>query len=240
MPARNVSRVAWLSLRNIVLNAAELMGTGSISGKWIHRRYISGYDEVMDVFRKIIADGHGVILALPHFGNWDLAGITVAHAGIPIFAIAGSQKNPLTNDWINRKRAKGITVLERGSSAIRQCVKRLREKEVMAVLPDVRMKQPDLTVPFLGSEANLGRGMAAFAIQTSSPVLLIRLRRVGLFHHTMAVADTVWPESDSTKDMAEITRITERIMSQIDAQIREEPGQWFWYNKRWILDKLTQ
>lgn len=238
MKQREVSRTAWISLRNIALNGAELMGIGRLSDSWIRRRYISGYDETMAHLRSLTESGTGVILALPHLGNWDLAGIIVAHAGIPIFAISGSQKNPLTNDWINRKRAKGITVLERGSSAIRQCVKRLRGGEVMAVLPDVRMKQPDLLVPFLGGEANIGRGVAAFAVQTGAPVLVVRLRRIGLFHHTMGIADTIRPESGSAKDPGESERITRRVMSLIDSQIREEPGQWFWYNKRWILDPL--
>jgi hypothetical protein len=27
-------------------------------------------------------------------------------------------------------------------------------------------------------------------------------------------------------------------MRQIEAMIRAEPGQWFWYNRRWVLDPL--
>lgn len=35
---------------------------------------------------------------------------------------------------------------------------------------------------------------------------------------------------------AEELRLTREVIAHFDAAIRETPGQWFWYNKRWVLD----
>ena len=234
---REVNRIEWLSIRNTLFNIAELMSIGTITDKWI-ARHCNGAKKSVEDLNAILAEGHGGILALPHLGNWDLAGIVVAHGGIPIFSIAGVQHNPLTNDWINRKRATGITILERGTSAIRQVIKRLRKNEILAILPDVRMKTPDLPTEFLGATANLGRGMASFSHATGAPILLAKIRRNGISRHDLAVSAPIYPDKTLDSD-ADVRRMTDLVMHAIDAEIRAEPGQWFWYNKRWVLDPLT-
>lgn len=231
------NKIAYQSLRNSALIVAEIMYGRTINDKWIGK-HVVGHEECVGIFKRVIDSGHGIVLALPHFGNWYLAGSIMAHYGIPLCAVAGAQHNPLTNDWMNRRLYTGMTVFERGSSAIRQCVRCLHDKGVLAILPDVRMKKPDLSVRFLGGNANLGRGMASFARKTDSPIILAKLRREGLAKHHLHVAEPIWPDKSLDAE-ADIMRMTEMVMASIDAQIRADPGQWFWYNKRWVLDPLT-
>jgi len=234
--AREARRIAWQSLRNSMLTAAEILYGRTVRERWI-RRHIDGYKESLEKFHAASAPGRGIVLALPHFGNWYLAGSVMTHYGIPLFAVAGVQRNPLTNDWMNRRIYGGMTIFERGSSALRQCVKSLREGGVLAILPDVRMKTPDLTVRFLGGDANLGRGMAAFARKTGSPIVLAKIRRVGLSHHVFDISEPLFPD-ESLDTETDVRRLTETVMASIEEQIRADPGQWFWYNKRWVLDPL--
>jgi lauroyl/myristoyl acyltransferase len=35
-------------------------------------------------------------------------------------------------------------------------------------------------------------------------------------------------------------RMTKAVMKTIDAAIRRNPEQWFWYNGRWILDPVSK
>ena len=233
---REANRIAYRSLRTILLNAAELMHLRGLSDEWL-TRHVDGYKESMAKLRGATRET-GAVLALPHFGNWDLAGIAVAHAGLPIFSIAGVQKNPLTNKWINDKRATGIAILDRGSVAIRQILKRLRGREIFAILPDVRMKTPDLSVTFLGHEANIGRGMALFARKTGSPILLAKVSRTALSRHSLDVVDPIYPDP-SLDEEADIRRLATLAMKAVEEQIRSDPGQWFWYNKRWVLEPLA-
>ena len=235
--ASEARKIAWQSLRNSALTAGEILYGRAVRDSWIHR-HVDGWEESLEKFKAASAPGRGIVLALPHFGNWYLAGSVMAHYGIPLFAVAGVQRNPLTNDWMNRRLYGKMKIFERGSSALRQCVKSLRSGGVLAILPDVRMKTPDLTMRFLGGDANLGRGMAAFARRTGSPIVLAKIRRVGLSRHVFDIAEPLFPD-ESLDEETDIRRLTETVMALIEAQIRADPGQWFWYNKRWVLDPLT-
>ena len=42
----------------------------------------------------------------------------------------------------------------------------------------------------------------------------------------------------SLRQEVDALRLTQLVMDVVDAEIRKDPGQWFWYNKRWILDPL--
>lgn len=234
---RQQRRVAWLSLRNLAFNLAELMRAGRFTPAWLER-HVENYAPCMARLRELLARHGGLVVALPHLGNWDLAGVAVHQAGIPIFSVAGVQHNPLVNRWLNRQRGFGLHIIPRGSSALRQVVRRLRGGEVFAILPDVRTRRPDLEIPFLGATANLGRGMAQFARVGRVPVLPVTVRRVGWFRHRFDLLEPLLPDPTADAD-SDLRRITTCVMTQIEAMIRAAPGQWFWYNKRWVLEPLT-
>lgn len=230
-------RIAFRSLETIFLNAAEIMHLRGVDDRWI-ADHVENCGAAMETLKKATAS-RGVVLALPHFGNWDLAGIIVAHHGMPIFSIAGVQRNPLTNDWLNGKRATGIAILSRGSTALRQIVKRLKDREIFAILPDVRMKTKDLSVRFLGADANLGRGMALFARKTGAAILFADVRRLSRTRHWLAIGGPVTPDPALGED-EDVARMTRTVMEAVERQIRSDPGQWFWYNKRWVLEPLGE
>ncbi len=233
---RQRRRNAYLSLRNLFFNIAEMMRAGRLNRRWF-MRHVQNYEPTMERLRQLIAEHGGAVLALPHLGNWDLAGIAVERDGLKLFSVAGVQRNRLVNDWINRQRGIGIDILPRGSSTLRQIVRRLRQGQIFAILPDVRTRRPDLTIPFLGGQANLGRGMAQFARLAKVPVVPVTVERVGWFHHRFTILEPIHPDP-AADSHADAVRVTTAVMEQIEAMIRANPGQWFWYNKRWVLDPL--
>lgn len=236
-PPRQRRRIAWLSLRNLAFNLAELMRAGAYTPDWMER-HIENYTACMACLRQRVAEHGGAVVALPHLGNWDLAGLAAHQAGIRLFSVAGVQHNARVNAWLNRRRGLGLEIIPRGSSALRQVVRRLRQGDVFAILPDVRTRRPDLAIPFLGATANLGRGMAQFARVANVPVLPVAARRVGWTRHRFDILEPILPDA-ALSAAADIHRITTRAMAQIEAMIRADPGQWFWYNRRWVLDPLA-
>ena len=100
--AREARQIAWQSLLNSALTAGEILYGRAVRDRWI-RRHVDGWAESLEKFKADSAPGRGIVLALPHVGNWYLAGSVMAHYGVPLFAVAGVQKNPLTNDWMNRR-----------------------------------------------------------------------------------------------------------------------------------------
>lgn len=233
LPEHNARHIAWRSLRNMIFNCVELMRAPSVDRAWIDRHMPLFAQHVPQV-QALIKQYGGAVITVPHMGNWDLAGWACHHYGVKMFSIAGKQKNPLVNDWINRRRETGMTILERGGGTLRQINTLLRQGNVLAILPDVRVYTPDLSIPFLGKTANVGRGMARFAMAARVPIIPAILRREGWTRHGFDLLPPILPEASQDRD-TEARRITELVLSQVDAAIRQAPDQWFWYNKRWVL-----
>ncbi len=233
LPARDVRRIAWHSLRNMGFNLVEMMRAPCIDADWIDR-HVPGFKNHVGVLKDLVEKHGGAVIAVPHMGNWDLAGWACHRYGVRLFSVAAKQKNPLVNAWINRQRESGMTVLERGSGTLKQVIKLLRSGNALAILPDVRMPTPDLKLPFLGGAANFGRGMALFAIAANVPIVLACFRREGWTRHGFDYQPPLFPDPSLDKD-ADSRRMTAAIAAQVDAAIRRAPDQWFWYNKRWVL-----
>jgi len=238
---KTVKRAARISLRNTLFNAVEMMSVGKFKLDYLNS-IAKGLPEAVAKLRALSEEsgGRGIVITLPHCGNWDLAGSMCCLSGLPIFSVAGKQRNPYINDWINKSRGgHGMTILERGDSAIMQIIRRLKSGEMFAILPDTRNFTPDLSVPFLGGDANVARGMAAFAWQAKVPVFPIVIRRVGWMKFDIKSFPEIAPDYSAQKE-AEILRITRETLAIFDREIRATPEQWFWYNKRWVLEPVQQ
>ena len=238
MPAREARRIAWISFRNMAFNVVEMMRAPAIDMAWVDC-HIPDFKAQMPSVKELINQYGGAVITVPHMGNWDLAGWACHRYGIKMFSIAGKQKNPLVNDWINRQRESGMKILERGGGTLKQIIKMLRGGNVLAILPDVRMPTPDLKIPFLGDTANFGRGMAMFAITAKVPVIPAIFRREGWTRHIFERLPTILPDPSLDREQ-DAKRITEAVIAQVDAAIRKTPEQWFWYNKRWVLTPIRE
>jgi len=238
MPARQARRIAWISLRNMAFNVVEMMRAPTIDTAWIDC-HIPDFKTHIPAVKELIDRHGGAVITVPHMGNWDLAGWACHRYGIRMFSIAGKQKNPLVNAWINRQRESGMTILERGGGTLKQIIKLLRGGSVLAILPDVRVYTPDLKIPFLGGTANFGRGMAMFAITAKVPIIPAILRREGWALHGFDHLPAILPDPSLDKEQ-DAARITKAVIAQVDAAIRKAPEQWFWYNKRWVLTPIRE
>ena len=237
-PEQRVRRIAWTSLRNMAFNCVEMMRASSIDRAWVDR-YMPGFKEKAHIVSDLIRNHRGVVLAVPHTGNWDLAGWACSRYEVSMFSVAGKQKNPYVNRWISRQRENGIKMLERGKGAMRQILRLLCQGHAFAILPDVRMPSPDLKLPFLGGTANLGRGMALFAVSANVPILPAVFTRRGWDRHEFVHYDPIFPDPAADRD-ADAKRLTEAVVAIVDKAIRANPEQWFWYNKRWVLTPLPE
>jgi len=236
MPRREVRRVAWLSLRNMAFNCVEMMRAPHIDKAWVDR-YMPGFKEQVHVVNGLMSRYRSLIFAVPHMGNWDLAGWACSRYGIKMFSVAGKQKNPYVNAWISRQRENGIKMLERGGGTLRQILRLLGRGHAFAILPDVRMPMPDLSLPFLGGTANLGRGMAMFAASTNVPILPAIFSRKGWCRHEFVHFDPLFPDLSLDRE-EDARRLTAAVVAIVDKAVHENPEQWFWYNKRWVLTPL--
>ena len=234
MPEAEVRRIAWISLRNTFLNGVEVMRMARMDRAWVES-HIAQYNEI-EPLRDHLRSGRGAILVVPHMGNWDLGGVASKRMGLPVFFIVGHQKNPLTDAFLNRLRAgPGIETISRHDGPLRKVIRHLREGKVLAIMTDVRSRSPGVSVRFLGKEANVTGGLGLFARQADVPVFPAVTVREGVSKHRWKVFDPIFPDATVEKG-EDVRRITQAVMDIYDRAVREQPEQYFWYNKRWVLE----
>lgn len=228
--------IAWLSWRNIVFNGIEMIRFPTTTREWLQS--VADWEPVTEQLLKHSATGAGAIIAVPHMGNWDLAGIACHHFKIPIFSIAGRQRNPLIDAYMHQLRVNsGLDTVLRGSGTMRTVLRKIGSGGFLAILPDVRVNVESIQIPFLGGIANVGSGMAAFARHSNVPIFPCIVTRIGWDRHRVVMSEPLFP--DKTLDKHEdISRMSTLVLDRIDAAIRAEPAQWFWFNKRWVLDPV--
>jgi KDO2-lipid IV(A) lauroyltransferase len=232
--SHQIRRIAWISMRNLFFNAAEAMRLNGITREWVER-----HTDTADVEKiRPVVKGGGSILVVPHTGSWDLAGVAGHLFELPMFIIVGRQKNPLADAFVNKMRGTtGIETIPRDSTALRGTIRRLKDGKMLTFMTDLRSKTPGVKAQFLGKEANLVAGMGMFARMADVPIIPAVVTRRGWTHHVWRVFDPVYPDASLERD-ADVQRMTQHVMNIFDAAIRAEPEQYFWYNKRWVLDPI--
>jgi len=233
MDLRQASRVAAQSLANLLQNAVEMTRAPKLGPKWIDR-HVADLSEYHRRLKALVDEGNGVVIMVPHTGNWYMAAWAMASRGLPLFALAATPSNPLVAAWLKRQYCT-ISVLERGSPAtLREIRARLHSGQGFAILPDLRVPQPDVAVPFLGGEANVSHAGALFAVRANAPIVVAAMRREHGKHVFNHLA-TLRPDPSAADAKEEARRLTREAFKLLDSAVRADPGQWFWFNKRWIL-----
>lgn len=232
-----IKSIAWKSWRNIVFTGVEMVRAPELSEEQIE----SFFDcrETMAIIRDHANTGAGGIVALPHMGSWEMAVRAFLVKDVNIFGITAEQSNPLTSEYINKMRRQLVSeTMNRGtSSTLRHILKLLKKGNFLGILPDVRVRYNGIQAPFLGGTASIGKGMASFARHANMPIFPCVLRRDGWGRHKANIFDPIWPDKDLAKDK-DLERMTNEVLKIFSDAIMADPAQWFWYNKRWILDPL--
>jgi KDO2-lipid IV(A) lauroyltransferase len=234
---REIHRITWLAWRNLCFNGVDMLRAPRCNLNWIKK--VTDHQEI----EKLTAareGGKNVILAVPHMGNWELAGIAMGLMGIPIVTIVREQKNRLVNAYLNRLRTRtGALGLDRDDpKLVRLVLRAIKNGHVLCILPDIRARTDALHVPFLGGEVTVAAGMALFARQSNVPILPAVVTRQGWARHKWEGFDLVRPDPSVAK-AEDWQRMTEEVLAVFDREIRKHPEQYFWFNKKWILDPVA-
>ena len=231
-------RIARLSFTNLLQTGVEMIRAPYLDRAWMDR-YIQDGQLYKDKLQAYVDEGRGVVIMVPHSGNWYMAAWSMAKYGLPLVSIAAKQRNPKIDAWMKRQYG-DIEVLDRGSARTLVDIKeRLNAGRAFAILPDLRVPQPDVEVDFLGGKATVSHAGAFFAVKCGSPLVVAMMRREGGKHVFDHIA-TLRPNPDAADKREEAARLTREAMALLSRGVMAHPEQWFWYNKRWILQPVPQ
>ena len=235
-PPREIRAVARRSLANVAQSAVEMIRAPRFDKAWMDRHVVDG-QLYKDRLQELVDEGNGVVIMVPHSGNWYMAAWSMAKYGLPLFALAARQRNVKIDAWMKRQYG-DIEVLDRSDrNTLARIKDKLKSGRAFAILPDLRVNTPDVEVDFLGGKANVSHAGAMFAVRCGSPIVVAAMRRENGRHVFNHLA-TLRPNPAAPDAKAEAVRLTREAMRLIDAEVRAHPGEWYWYNKRWILQPV--
>lgn len=211
---------------------------------WIRRRRI---DEVLagtrvDGLDMIIAardQGRGMIYALPHMGNWEVAAPVAVREGVHPVAVAENLANRRITDWFTAMRGEmGIEiVLATGSAEVmRKLEAALGENKAVALLADRDLKGRGVTVTFFGEETTLPAGPATLALRTGAPLFPVVTYFDGDDGYHVVVRPPIPVPEGGTRG-ERVAAVTQRLAEHMEGFIRAAPEQWHLVQPNWPSDR---
>ena len=232
-----IKKLAWHAMRDTAFHFVEHVRMPKINEAWLkkHAPSVFPLHKELEEIRK----DKPIILAVVHMGNWDLAGVGLEVLGMPSFFIMREQRNPLTNNFINKMRTvRGSQVIERDDRKLyHKVIAYLKSGMTMAILVDLRSATPAMDAQFLGQPANIATGVGRMAKQADAIVVPCAVLRHGWTQHEWKVLDPIYPDPELSKK-EDGNRITQLALNQLSEQVLKRPDLFFWFNKRWVLQPL--
>lgn len=190
--------------------------------------------EGMEYVREAAAGGIPILAALPHLGNWEMAGVLAERAEVEITAVAEALDNRLITDWfIGLRAALSIeVVLAEGRRTLPKLIEALRPGRVLALVADRDMTGRGVEVDFFGERTLLPAGPAALALRTGSMLLPVAMFfRRGRGHRAVIGPPVPTPEGADTETVAS------ELARRFEGFIRSAPEQWHLVQPNWPSDR---
>ncbi|MET9955936.1 phosphatidylinositol mannoside acyltransferase [Streptomyces sp. NPDC006339] len=185
-----------------------------------------------------LASGRGVIVALPHMANWDLAGVWVTRAlGLPFTTVAERLKpESLFDRFVAYRESLGMEVLPHtGGAAFGVLARRLRAGGLVCLVADRDLSASGVEVTFFGEAARMPAGPAMLAQQTGALLLPVTLWyddtdvMRGRIHAPVEV-----PESGTRAEKA--ASMTQALADVFAEGIADHPEDWHMLQRLWLAD----
>jgi phosphatidylinositol dimannoside acyltransferase len=183
--------------------------------------------------------GRGAILALPHLGGWEWAGVWLVHQGIPITVVVEALEPPELFEWfVGFRRRLGMEVVAVGPQAGTAVLKALRAGHVVCLLCDRNVGDtPGVQVEFFGEETSLPAGPATLSLRTGAPLLPAAVYFTGpRGGHLGLVRPPLRADRHGRGIREDARRITQALAGELEGLIRREPTQWHLMQPNWPSD----
>lgn len=185
-----------------------------------------------------LASGRGVILALPHLANWDLAGAWVTTKLETPFTTVAERLKPETlyDRFVAYREGLGMEVLPHsGGSAFGALAQRLRAGGLVCLVADRDLSASGVEVDFFGETARMPAGPALLAQQTGALLLPVTL----WYDDSPVMKGRVHPpvEVPGSGTRAEKTSVmTQALADAFATGIADHPEDWHMLQRLWLAD----
>lgn len=264
--ARNVSRAmtaAWPTRRRQVERNLQRASRGTLHGDDLRRATQQVFDNYGRYWHELFrlrpgddaveadtdsegyehiavpqAAGQGVILALPHLGNWDAAGTWLSGRGHRLTVVAEPLEPPELFEWFAaQRRALGMEVIPLGPGAAGAVVQSIGEGQVACLVCDRDLAGDGIAVELFGEPTTMPGGPAVLALRTGAPLLPVGIYfRPDSRRFIRILAPVPAERRGSLRD--DVQRVTQELASRFEELIAAAPDQWLVMQPVWPADMV--
>ncbi len=213
------------SARNLGLVAAEFSRIPRIAagnmGQWFRIRGLENIDRT-----------RGSVFMGAHLGNWEWLAPAAATAGINSVIIVRGFDDPRMDNAVDAIRQSGRVQTLDKNSATGPMLQRMREGWVAGILADQNPRENGIPARFFGVTTWATVGPVLIARRARAPIYPVSMARDEAGVYTLEFRPAL--ELQATGDLlADLAVNTQRCQDAIEAMVREHPGQWLWFHRRW-------
>jgi KDO2-lipid IV(A) lauroyltransferase len=177
--------------------------------------------------------GRGAVLALPHSGNWDMAGVWLVQ-NYGTFTTVAERLKPesLYHRFVAYRESLGFEIIpttggERPPFEVLS--ERLRDNGVVCLMADRDLSRNGVPVDFFGEPSRLPAGPAKLAIATGAALLPAHC-----WYEGDGWGTRVYPEIDASS--GDVVAVTQALADRFARNIAAHPADWHMMQPQWLAD----
>jgi KDO2-lipid IV(A) lauroyltransferase len=197
---------------------------------------VNARTEMIDVenIDRALAAGKGCICALPHMGNWDVAGHYLALNGYPIASVAEELRpRRLSELFLQHRRELGIRIvpLSREGHVGQQLKQLLSENWVVALVADRDLTGRGVEVEMFGARRRVPAGPALLSLSSGAPLLVCPTYTQPGGWQVRIGAPLELERTGNSR--ADVLALSQRMAEEFERAISARPADWHYFQPAW-------
>ena len=234
MPKQELNALVRKAMRSYMRYYMESFRLPSMSKQKILASFRLGGNEMLGAD---VASGRGAVVALPHGGNWDMAGAWVAARGWPLVTVAERLKpEGLYRRFVEFREGLGMEIIPLTGAEkppLDLLAERLGKGYVVPLLADRDLPARGVEVDFFGARTTMPPGPALLALRSGAPLYAVDMwyERDAACGQLIGPLDLPAPDSGSLAERVRV--ITQTIADHFAAGIARHPEDWHMLQRMW-------
>ncbi len=188
--------------------------------------------------RDAVAAGRGVVVALPHAGNWDLAGAWACVTGMPLTTVAERlEPEDLYERFLAYRTSLGMEILPLTGGdrpVLDVLADRLGEGRLVPLLADRDLSARGVPVDFFGARTRMPPGPALLALRTGAPLFAFGMWNTAEATHARLYGPLPVPTEGDLS--VRVATLTQTVADELARGIAAHPEDWHMLQRLWLDD----
>lgn len=185
----------------------------------------------LEHFEAALSKGQGMLLAAPHFGNWEVLNFWLSKNPTFSFLYKPPEDVRIEQLLVSNRGQSGANQITADAKGVRQVFKVLKQKHILAILPDQQPKNGQgVFTHFMGQPAYTMTLFSKIAIKTKAPVVFAVAERLadgkGFDLHFKKAPDSIYSDLDTS---------VQTVNDMVAKMVVINPSQYQWTYRRFSI-----